>query len=171
MTRSHVMVRAARTAAGWLGACLIAFAVATASAQPRQVHGSGDAFEAPGVRLAWAVERGTNDATTQVVIGLALDGDTYAAAALVSVDPFVGTRQPAIDAVARGARLELRIPRERFADFPRTELNLYRNARDREVDAVALVVYYVGVPDTTPEFADPGELDRYLAQRLGAGKR
>ena len=32
--------------------------------------------------------------------------------------------------------------------------------------APALVVYYHGVPDTAPEFADAGSLSQYLADRL-----
>jgi hypothetical protein len=29
-----------------------------------------------------------------------------------------------------------------------------------------LTVFYLGVPDTTPEFADAAKLDAYLAERL-----
>ena len=30
-----------------------------------------------------------------------------------------------------------------------------------------MVVFYLGVPDTTPEFADAAKLDAYLADRIG----
>jgi hypothetical protein len=154
-----------------LCACPLGLAIATANAQPPQVHGSSDTFASAGVKVAWAVERGATEATAEVVIGLAVAGDSYQAVSVVSIDPFSHARQPAITALARGARLEVRIPRARFADFPRTELHFYRSARNRDAGEPALVVYYLGVPDTTPEFADPGQLDRYLAQRLDANER
>jgi len=154
-----------------LCACCFALAIDPAHAEPQQMHGSGDTFATTGVKVAWAVQRGVAEATTQVVIGIAVALDNYAAVSLVSIDPFSRQREPAIAALARGARLEVRLPRARFADFPRTELYFYRNARDRDADEPTLVVYYLGVPDTTPEFADPAELDRYLTQRLGAKEK
>jgi hypothetical protein len=59
--------------------------------------------------------------------------------------------------------IELSVPRAHFADFPRTELTFDGPA---PAAAPALVVYYAGVPDTTPEFAAADRLDAYLAARI-----
>jgi len=59
----------------------------------------------------------------------------------------------------------VRIARPRFADTPRTEWRFYASEAAVAAGPAALTVYYVGVPDTTPEFADPGKLDPYLAAR------
>ena len=40
---------------------------------PREVHGSADAFAAPGVTLAWGVLRGATEADTRIVIRIATD--------------------------------------------------------------------------------------------------
>ena len=55
----------------------------------------------------------------------------------------------------------MRIPRASFADFPRTEWHF--GAADGKTQ---LQVFYLGVPDTTPEFADESRLDAYLDDRL-----
>ena len=54
------------------------------------------------------------------------------------------------------ARIDVRVPRAHFADFPRTELRLFASATPAPADAPELVVFYLGVPDTTPEFAVRG---------------
>ena len=70
-----------------------------------------------------------------------------------------------------GARIDARIPRAQFADFPRTEFRLYGSAPKSPGDAPKLVVYYLGIPDTTPEFASDAALEAYLASRITQGGR
>jgi hypothetical protein len=52
------------------------------------------------------------------------------------------------------------IRRTRFADLPRTEVR-FLSADGQPV----LVVYYLSVPDTTPEFNSEQELQHYLESR------
>ena len=59
----------------------------------------------------------------------------------------------------------MRIPRAQFADTPRTEWAYYMSEGDAREGKPALVVYYLGIPDTTPEFADAAKLDAYLGAR------
>ena len=61
---------------------------------------------------------------------------------------------------------DLRMPRPHFADFPRTELRFYGSLTANETDPPKLVVFYLGVPDTTPEFASEAALETYLADRI-----
>ena len=60
----------------------------------------------------------------------------------------------------------MRIPRAQFADTPRTEWQLYASEAAARAGKPGLVVYYVGIPDTTPEFADAEKLDAFLATRV-----
>ena len=57
----------------------------------------------------------------------------------------------------------MRVPRAHFADFPRTEVRLFGAAGAGATGAPKLVVFYLGVPDTTPEFASAAALESYLA--------
>ena len=58
------------------------------------------------------------------------------------------------------------MPRAHFAEFPRTELRFYAAGAAPAPGPPRLVVFYLGVPDTTPEFANDASLDAYLADRI-----
>ncbi len=141
-------------------------APAGAADAPRSVHGSGDAFSEPGIALAWAVQRGSSEASTEVVIRVATDAVRYPFVAVAGVDPFTQARQTVLAATRSSGSLDVRTPRARFADYPRTELRFYAGAAEAASDRPAVLVYYLGVPDTTPEFADAAKLDAYLAARI-----
>jgi hypothetical protein len=139
---------------------------AVAADAPREVHGAADAFAVPGVALAWAVLRGRDAQDAQVVMRIELDTARYADAQVVGIDPFShATRTLPTQTVAPGV-IELRAPRASFADWPRTEVRL----RAAGAEAPALVVYYLGVPDTTPEFTDEARLASDLAARLARAR-
>lgn len=133
---------------------------------PREVHGASDGFAVAGVALAWAVLRDAADA--QVVVRIEIDAARYGGVQAVGVDPFTrATRSLPVRTVAPGI-VELRAPRAGFADWPRTEL---RFGAAGAAAAPALVVYYLGVPDTAPEFTDETRLEAYLAERLARARR
>jgi hypothetical protein len=135
-----------------------------ASAQ-EVVHGSADAFGAPRLAMAWAVERGRDEATTTVVVRVVADRAAYGWLDVRGVDPFTQAAQPVLPGRAIGGSLDVRIARSRFADTPRTEWRFYATEAAAATGAPALTVYYVGVPDTTPEFVDRAKLDAYLGAR------
>ena len=141
--------------------------VAAVAADPTQdVHGSGDAYSAPGVALAWGVVRGATEAGTTVVVRIIADPAVYAAIAVTATNPF---SQKTSEIQRRGplvARTDIRVPRSQFADTPRTEWSFYRSAASATPDAPALVVFYLGVPDSTPEFATEAALEAYFSDRF-----
>ena len=65
-----------------------------------------------------------------------------------------------------GEQLEVRIPRATFAEFPRREIRFYRTEADWQAKRPALTIFYLGVPDTTPEFLSEAALDAYLTDAL-----
>ena len=151
------------SARAFAAAALVAFG-AHAAAQV-EVHGSADLFRAPGVAMAWAIERGKDEASTAVVVRVVTDPAAYAWLDVRGVDPFTQAAQPVLARRAIGGTLDVRIARPRFADTPRTEWRFYATEAAAAAGTPALTVYYVGVPDTTPEFADAAKLDAFLAAR------
>ena len=126
----------------------------------REVHGEFDAFKTPGVALAWAVARGADEGHTFVVVRLrAAPG--IESVAVTGRDPFTKETKELQRVTLANGRAEVRIPRSSFADHPRTEWQFKGAAKE-----LPLTVFYLGVPDTTPEFADEARLDRYLEERL-----
>jgi hypothetical protein len=135
----------------------------------RERHGSTDLYAGEEVALAWAVSRGATESATAVVLLIA--SERFGAVSIAGVDPFSHARETLVPPTALkpgGSRFAL--PRSRFADLPRTEFRFHVAATPGPNDAPALVVYYLGVPDTTPEFADEAKLDVYLASRIAKAR-
>ena len=141
-----------------------AFAVDPANA----VHGSADLYAGSGVTLAWGILRGANETSTLVAIRIVIAPNAFGAASIVGIDPFTQKEQVLLPLGPTGTRIDARIPRAQFADFPRTEFRLY-GAAPKPGEAPKLVVYYLGIPDTTPEFATEAALETYLATRVTQG--
>jgi hypothetical protein len=147
-------------------------AAARDAAAPLAVaHGSADAFAAPGVALAWGILRGRDEADTRVLVRVEAEPGTYGAVAIDGVDPFTRASQSLLAVQPIGGALVVRLPRSRFAELPRTEWRFFAANSPRPGDAPALLVYYQGVPDTTPEFDDAAKLDAYLAERIARARR
>ena len=140
-----------------LAAICVALAIPAAA---REVHGELDVFKAPGVALAWAVARGPDEARTFIVVRIKASPGIENVT-LTGRDPFTKAAKELQHVPLSKGRADVRIPRASFADFPRTEWRFGGSAKE-----LPLTVYYLGVPDTTPEFADEARLDKYLEERL-----
>ena len=131
-----------------------------------ELHGKSDAFAVPGISLAWGVLRGADEATTLVVLRIVADPSRFSAVTVKGTDPFTQRTVTMLTSTPVSGPLELRIPRAHFADFPRTDLRFERAMAAMQLDAQSVIVYFVGVPDTTPEFTSPAALDASLADRI-----
>lgn len=143
-----------------------------------EVHGERDAFSTNGVRLAWAVLRAPVEEETQVVIRLTLTSSAYYYVRMYGVDPFSGERRvmapggrvpevPGVPGLRSHQTVDLRTPRHTFAGYPRREIRLYRSDEEWKADIPALTIFYLGVPDTAPEFVSEPALAAYLDVAVG----
>ena len=145
----------------------IALALLLAAGAGPEVHGERDVFSTGGVRLGWAVLRAPVEEETQVVIRLALGSSPYYYVRMYGVDPFSGERRLMTPGVRSHQTVDLRTPRQTFAGYPRREIRLYRTDEEWSADVPALTIFYLGVPDTTPEFASEPALTAYLDGAIG----
>lgn len=155
---------------------LSAFAIAaTLSLSPvaaraqEVVHGADSLFVSPSVKLAWAVKRGASEAETLVVIRIIADA-SHRVIRVDGVDPFTKDRRVFVAARAFDRETDLAIPRAQFADHPSTEIFFFASAEDATASRAKLTVFYLGVPDTTPEFAERSQAEAYLDRMLRAQK-
>ena len=152
-------------------ACAPGAAVHGAEA-PRELHGMSDAFAAPGMAMAWGIVRGASETATVVVARIVTDPAMEATPgmkkfrAVTGGDPFTHRTGPLLAATRSAGVIDVRSPRAQFADLPRTEFRLYESAAAAQQDVPALVVFFLGVPDTTPEFATEDKLQAYLSDRV-----
>jgi hypothetical protein len=118
------------------------------------------------VAIAWGVLKTAVEEESQVVIRIAPLGESFASIRVEAVDPFTGRRQVVLEGRPLGKGLDVRSLRATFGDFPRREVHLYRTADDWQARRPTVTVYYLGVPDTTPEFSSEPALVAYLSQAL-----
>jgi hypothetical protein len=133
---------------------------------PREAHGALDVYAGEGIVLAWAILRGKDEKTTTVIVRGVAEETRYGALSVTGVDPFTKDALLLASLAPIPGSFEVRAARERFADHPRTEWRFYRESAPARDAVPALLVYYQGIPDTSPEFDDAGKLDAYLAGRL-----
>jgi len=137
---------------------------ALAAEQPATVvHGADSQFSNATVKVAWVVRKGASEESTQVVIRLVNVAESYRWIRLDGVDPFSKARIAFVPARPLESRIDLVVPRKAFADHPSAEIQLFRSEADALADRPALTIFYLGVPDTTPEFANTDDAERYLA--------
>jgi len=148
-----------------------------AFAQGQEAHGENSVFAGHGVAIAWGVLKGTTEEETHVILRIIPTGTSFAAIRIEGVDPFTQNRQVILDGRPLGGGLDVRTPRGTFADFPRRDIRLYRTYADWQARKPTVTIFYLGLPDTTPEFVSEAALFTYLAEALtkvqgaGQGKR
>lgn len=157
-------------AAGLLVALAWLAAASPAAAQPLVVHGADSVFAAPDVVIVWAVLRAAVEAETEVVIRVAA-APRFLTLSADAVDPFSGVRRPVVAPRPLGGMVEIRRRRAHFADLPRLELHLHDKAGVGGAANAARTVYFLGVPDTTPEFTSESGLRAYLDETVGRVRR
>ncbi len=134
------------------------------------VHGADSLYASSTVKLAWAVVKGGSEQTTRVILRIIDVAGAYRFVRADGVDPFTKGRATFADPRALPGRIDLSIPRARFADFPSLELMLDADPQKLAPGQAALTVYYLGVPDTTPEFLSDGEASAYLDKMLSSAR-
>jgi hypothetical protein len=138
---------------------------AQAAEAPREVHGENSVFASYGIAMAWAVLRGASEDETQVVIRILPLAKAYAYLRIEGLDPFTQQRREMLRGQALGKGLDVHSPRATFAEFTRREIQFY-TADDWAARRPSLTVYYLGVPDTAPEFTSEAALSKYLDDAL-----
>jgi hypothetical protein len=149
-----------------VGALIILAIPTLALGQGPEVHGENSIFVSQDVAIVWSVLKGATEEQTQVIARIAPRGGPFAAVRIEGVDPFTQNRQVFIDGRPLRDRLDVRTLRGTFADFPRREIHLYRTEADWQAREATLTIFYLGLPDTTPEFTSEAALFAYLDDTL-----
>ena len=137
-------------------------------AQPaaESVHGADSLFVSPDIAIVWAVLREPAQQTAgekaTVWLRVVNRSGAFSRLSIEGVDPFTGTRERLESGVELRGEARIGADRDRFSDLPSRELHFYRSDDDWRADRPALNVYYLGVPDTTPEFGTRAAMDSYL---------
>jgi hypothetical protein len=142
-------------------AVLLSLACLGAAAGTLQVHGELDQFSSHGVAMAWAILKAPSEDDSRVVVRLVAVDPRFVSASLDGVDPFTQRRQQLLPRSPLGRGLDAVTSRGTFADLPRREFHFF-TADDERRGQPSLTVYFLGGPDTTPEFLTEAALTAHL---------
>jgi hypothetical protein len=142
---------------GWPGA---------APGETTLLHGADSIFTNDDVTIVWGMLRAPGGASAQVVIRI-VAAPRFKAVSVDAVDPFAGTQRAVAATRPLAGPIDVRRPSADFAEFPRLEIHLYSRIGD---GVPAVTVYYLGVPDTTPEFTVEPLLLRYLSDAVATAR-
>jgi hypothetical protein len=144
---------------------LAAIGVGLAAAQGVELHGADSTFRAEGLALMWAVWRGADEASTRVVLDIVKTSpaaDRFRFYSVVAVDPFTGDSRPEVEGQPLAQENRVLRARPDFQVFSARRILFFAGKNNAELGRPELTVYYQGVPDTSPEFADLQALEEYF---------
>jgi hypothetical protein len=142
-----------------------------AQAAVEAIHGADGVFVSPDIAIVWAVLKEpavvkepaqTTGDRAAVWLRIVNRSRAFSRLSIDGVDPFTSTRERLESGVALAQEARIGADRGRFSDLPSRELHFYRSDDDWRAERPALNVYYLGVPDTTPEFSTRAAMDAYL---------
>ena len=141
--------------------------------QLTQYHGADSTFKAEGISLIWGILKGDTENTSWVYIRMFTTEEVrkqLVTFCTTATDPFSGE----IKWIITGEKLKeiniIKLNRELFKDFPHVKILFYKNIeiKDYVQEKSDLSIYYLGLPDTSPEFLSLEELENYF---ISAAKR
>jgi hypothetical protein len=154
------------TARAVTGAICLLLGVAVAAAGAAEIHGENSSFAGQGVVLVWGILKAADEDQSQVLVRIVpADPAAYAGLRVEGVDPFTGARREILPAGPLGQGVELRERRGGFAEYTRREFHFFTGG-GWPAARPSLTVYFLGVPDTTPEFLADGPLAAYLGETI-----
>lgn len=145
-----------------VAATLVACCNANAQVAGESLHGADGLFVVPDAAIVWAVLKDASGDKATVWLRVVNRTRKFSYVAIDGVDPFSKKRERVEAGVKIGDEVRLSSDRDTFSDLPSREVHLYRTEADLHGNKPALTVYYLGVPDTTPEFSTRAAMDEYL---------
>ena len=128
-----------------------------------EYHGADSVFKVKDVAVVWAILKGSDDAHSTVVIrieSLSAGQPAYQSFSVSAVHPFSGIEKWLIRNETFGEKNLVRSSRASFRDMPGRRILLYKTADASQKPD--MVIYYMSIPDTAPEFLNSEQLDNYL---------
>jgi hypothetical protein len=149
----------------WTAVGLLMVLLVAGRAEAAEVHGENSSFAGHGVVMAWGILKAPAEDHSRVVVRIHATDPNLTHVRVDGVDPFTQQRQEMLALQPMGRTLDVASERGTFANFPRREFHFF-SAGNRAAGRPSLTIYYLGTPDTTPEFLEEAALRRYLDQTV-----
>jgi hypothetical protein len=132
-----------------------------------EYHGADSVFEKEGIVIFWAILKGQDEASSWVYIKIVNSGgNPYQIYSVEAIDPFSKEKEW----VVKGVKLEkenlIWSIQTFFRDKTARRILFYRSKETLEKETPDMTVFYLSVPDTSPEFLLVREIEYYFNKAL-----
>jgi len=137
-----------------------------------EYHGADSVFEKEGIVILWAILKGQDEASSWVYIKIVNSGGSpYQIFSVEAIDPFSKEKEW----VVKGIKLEkenvVKSIRTSFRDKTSRRVLFFRNMDALKKETPDMAVFYMGVPDTSPEVLSEKEMQGYFEKALERVKK
>jgi len=142
-------------------------AVANQQPESNKYHGADSSFKANGISIFWAILKGSEENNSWVHIKIINQEENlkqFHTFSLIASHPFSDSEEWII----KGEKLKkeniIKLNRESFKDMMERTFFFYRSEKieDYQGEMPDMIVYYLSVPDTAPEFLTLEKLITYF---------
>ena len=132
-----------------------------------EYHGADSVFAAKDMTILWAILKGPDEEHSWVYIKIVFSEaglKTWESFRLEAVDPFSREKEWVTPRETAKKENVVTAPRSSFRDKTGRRILFYRNQDSG--DRSGRIVFYQGIPDTTPELGTEAQLEDYFNQAL-----
>lgn len=148
---------------GFLGMMQPAFA------QSNEYHGADSIFKANGIIVVWAIEKRGNDVSPLVylrIVRTPSSEGTFRYFTVLAVDPFSKASRTLVDGQPLHDQNTVTAELAAFQEYSARRILLYATDEELRAETPSMVVFYQGVPDTSPEFLSVQKLEAYFSDTV-----
>jgi len=148
-------------------ALLVAFTLPAALlyGETEIVHGADSTFRTDTLGICWGIVKDATSGALQVVTRIQLleqEKNSFRSFAVKAFHPFTETSEWIAPRQSLENTNDIISPREDFKRLGGRQIFFYENATGPENQPADLIVEYLGIPDTSPQFAGYDELEDYF---------
>ena len=129
------------------------------------LHGADSTFRSDALGICWGIVKVPDTGALEVVIRIRVlepAQNRFKSFAVEAFHPFTGAAEWIVVRKPLEATNDIRTPREDFKRLGGRRIRFYTGATGPEDQAPDLIVEYLGIPDTSPEFSRFDELEHYF---------
>jgi hypothetical protein len=132
-----------------------------------EFHGADSVFKREGIMILWAILKGPTEESSWVYIKIVNSGkNPFQIFSVEAVDPFTKEKEWVIKRKKLEKENLLRSNRTSFRDKTARRILFYRSTEAFEKENPDMAVYYLGVPDTSPEVLSEKEMEDYFEKAI-----
>jgi hypothetical protein len=132
-----------------------------------EFHGADSVFKREGIMILWAILKGPTEESSWVYIKIVNSGkNPFQIFSVEAVDPFTKEKEWVIKRKKLEKENLLRSNRTSFRDKTARRILFYRSTEAFEKENPDMAIYYLGIPDTSPEVLSEKEMEDYFEKAI-----